>query len=85
MVEFISIERYVKEPEATNLYHEAMCITSDLTSLERAFLILPTSSVLPKETILISALKGLLKQNSIITVIGHLIPTNYEDSLNTVQ
>eukprot|EP01022_Parablepharisma_sp_SALTPOND_P035973 TRINITY_DN971_c0_g2_i1.p2 TRINITY_DN971_c0_g2~~TRINITY_DN971_c0_g2_i1.p2 ORF type:complete len:493 (-),score=69.67 TRINITY_DN971_c0_g2_i1:1536-3014(-) len=62
-----------------------MCISTDLKSLERAFLALPNEGVLPKETALISAIKGMLRQDSSATLIGHVVATNFEESLNTLQ
>jgi len=62
-----------------------MCISTDFKSLERAFLALPNEGVLPKETPLISVLKNLLKQDACITLIGHVIGTNFEESLSTLQ
>ena len=62
-----------------------MSISTELKSLERAFLSLPNEGSLPKETLLISAVKGLLQQQSSVTLVGHILATNFEESLNTVQ
>ncbi len=62
-----------------------MSISTELKSLERAFLSLPNEGVIPKETPLISSIKGLLQQSSRVTMIGHIIATDFEESLSTLQ
>ena len=81
----MSLERYGKGPGDIERYHETMCISSDLKSIERAFLALPNDGTLPKETILIQTLKGMLKPGCRVTLIGHIIATNFEESLSTLQ
>jgi hypothetical protein len=79
------LERYGKGPNDSEKYREAMSIATELKSLERAFMALPNEGILPKETLLISAIKGLLQQSSHVTLVGHLLPSHFEESLSTLQ
>lgn len=62
-----------------------MSISSELKYLEKAFLALPNEGILPKETILISSIKGLFQQKSSVHLIGHIVSSNFEETLNTLQ
>ncbi len=81
----IGVERYGKGRGDNEKYRESMSIATELKSLERAFLSLPNEGVLPKETILMVALRSLLQQQSDITLIGHIVSSNFEESLSTLQ
>ncbi len=79
------VERFGKGPNDSEKYRETMSISTELKSLERAFLALPNEGILPKETPLISSIKGLLQQHSKVALIGHILATDFEESLSTLQ
>lgn len=79
------IERYERKPNDAEEYSEAMCISADLENLRKALLSLSQEEAIPKSTTLIETLADLLKKESNITLIGHIIATNYEESISTVQ
>ena len=62
-----------------------MCITNDLKNIERAFLALPNEGVLPKDSVIINAIKWMLKPECNCTLIGHVISSNFDESLSTLQ
>jgi len=84
-IELAGSERYGKGPKDNEKYKESMNIATDLKCLERAFLALPNEGVLPRETILIAAIRELLQQQNNISLIGHIISTSFEESLYTLQ
>lgn len=81
----IVVERYGKGPGESERYRETMCIAADLKSIERALLALPNDGALPKETLLVQSLKGLLQVQSRVSLIGHVLGSDFEESLSTVQ
>eukprot|EP00831_Metopus_contortus_P042308 TRINITY_DN3345_c0_g3_i2.p1 TRINITY_DN3345_c0_g3~~TRINITY_DN3345_c0_g3_i2.p1 ORF type:complete len:394 (+),score=83.76 TRINITY_DN3345_c0_g3_i2:173-1354(+) len=84
-VDLAGSERYAKSAGDSEKYREATSISNELKSLERAFMALPNEGILPKETLLISTIKGLLQQNTNVTLVGHIIGTSFEESLSTLQ
>lgn len=62
-----------------------MCVSSDLKNLEKAFLALPNEGSLPKESVFISTLKGMLRPECNCTLIGNVVSSNFEESLNTLN
>jgi len=79
------LERYGKGPGNSERYRESMCIAADLKSIERAFLALPNDGILPKETLLVQSLKGMLRVDSRVSLIGHILGSDFEESLSTAQ
>jgi len=77
------IEWYTKD--SADRSQEAVSATADLKSLKSALLALSEEEVFTKNTILIESLKDLLTKDTKITLIGHIIATNSEDSLNTLK